>query len=79
MLSLSTSSSLRLMSGANLPPIVAWNKPVTSGLNFSKSNLSPDLVSSLVFYRRTRKVFKSWSLPMSAPGKLLVLWTVTPH
>ena len=37
------SLSLRLMSGANFPPIVAWNVPATSGfLNKSRSNLSLD-------------------------------------
>ena len=47
--------SLRLMSGANFPPIVAWNLPATSGfLNLSRSNLSLDWL--FVFFRRTRKV-----------------------
>ena len=37
------SSSLRLMSGANFPPIVAWNLPAKSGSpNLSRSNLSLD-------------------------------------
>ena len=78
MLSLSMLSSLTLMSGANFPPIVAGNVLATSGfLNFSRLNLSFDWFDLLVFFRRTRKVIitKSWSLPMSAPGKLLVLWT----
>ena len=137
--------SLRLMSGANFPPIVAWNLPATSGfLNLSRSTLSLDWVGFFVFFRRTRKVIitrtrgykiewssacssfvrfmlnfmlniehenvlksfitsglcsdqelcslepenvlkkfynlgaRSWSLPMSAPGKLLVLLTLTP-
>ena len=81
MLSMSISSSLRLMSGANFLPIVAWNVPATSGfLNLSRSNLSLDWVGFLVFFKRTRKVIstRSWSLPMSTPGKLLVLWTLTP-
>ena len=34
MLSRSISSSLRLMSGANFPPIVAWNVPATFFFNF---------------------------------------------
>ena len=49
--------SLRVMSGANFPPIVAWNLPATSGfLNLSRSILSLDWVGFLVFFRRTRKV-----------------------
>ena len=41
MVSMSMSSSLSPMSGANLPPIVAWEVQATSGsLNFSKSNLA---------------------------------------
>ena len=49
--------SLRLMSGAYFPPIVAWNLPATSGfLNLSRSNLSLDWIGFLVFFRRTRKV-----------------------
>ena len=81
MLSVSMLSSLRLMSGANFPPVVAGNVPATSGcLNLSRSNLSLDWVGFYVFFRRTRKVIitRSWALPMSAPGKLLVLWTLTP-
>ena len=57
MLSMSLSSSLGLMSGANFPPIIAWNVPATSGfLILSRSNLSLDWVGFLVFFRRTRKV-----------------------
>ena len=49
--------SPRLMSGANFPPIVAWNLPATSGfLKLSRSNLSLNWVGFLVFFRRTRKV-----------------------
>ena len=45
------------MSGANFPPIVAWNLPATSGfLNLSRSNLSLDWVGFFIFFRRTRKV-----------------------
>ena len=56
MLSMSMSSSLRLMSGANFPPIVAWNVPATSGfLSFSRSNLSLDLVGFLVILQTNSK------------------------
>ena len=81
MLSMSMSLILKLIGDVNFSAVVAWNAPATSGvLNFSKSNLSLDWVGFLVFFRRTRNVIipKSWSLPMSAPGKLLVLWTLTP-
>ena len=52
----------------------------TSGsLNFSRSNLSLGWFGFLALFRRTRKVItRSWSLPMSAPGKILVIWMLTP-
>ena len=69
------------MSGVNFPHIVAWEVHATSGsLNFSRSNLSLGWFGFLTFFRWTRKVIitRSWSLPMSAPEKLLVLWMLTP-
>ena len=81
MVSMSMSSSLSPMSGANFPPIVAWKVQATSGsLSFSRSNLSLGWFGFLAFFRRTWKVIitRSWSLPMSAPGKLLVLWMLIP-
>ena len=46
----------------------------------SGSNLSRSLISFYAFFRRTQKVITtgSWSIPMSAPGNLLVLWMFTP-
>ena len=53
----------------------------TSGfLSFSRSNLSLCWFGFLAFFRRTQKIIItwSWSFPVSAPGKLLVLWMLTP-
>ena len=46
MLSLSMSSSLRLMSGANYPPTFAWNA-ISGFLDVFGSNLSVDWVGFL--------------------------------
>ena len=44
------------------------------------SNLSLGWFGFLAFFKRTRKaiITRPWSLPMSAPGKLLVLCILTP-
>ena len=75
MVSMSMSSLLSPMSGANFPPTVAWKVQAISGsLSVSRSNLSLGWFAFLAFFRRTRKVSitRPWSLPMSAPGKLLI-------
>ena len=79
--SMSVSSLLMKVRGANLPLIIAWKVSNTLGsFSFSRSNLSHVCFSLLVFFRRRRKVIisKSWSLPVSAPGKLRVLAMFTP-
>ena len=81
MLSISMSSSLSPMSGANFPPIVARKLQAASGsLSYLRSKLSLGWFDFLAAFRRTRKVniTRSWSLPMSVQGKLLVLWMLTP-
>ena len=80
MVLMSMSSSLSLTSGANFPPMVARKLQATSGsLNFSRSNLSLGWFGFHVF-KQTRKfiITRPWSLPMSAPAKLLVPWMLTP-
>ena len=51
-------------------------KPYLGPSASQDQNLSLGWFGFLAFFRRTRKVIitRSWSLPMSAPGKLLVLW-----
>ena len=79
--SMSVSSLLMMVRGANLPPTIAWKVSNTLGsLSFSRSNLSLVCFGLLIFFRRRQKVIisKSWSLPMSAPGKFCVLAMFTP-
>ena len=79
--SMSVSSLLMMVRGANLPPIIAWRVSNMLGFfSFSRSNLSLVRFGLLIFFRRRRKVIisKPWSLPMSAPGKLSVLAMFTP-
>ena len=81
MVLMSMSLSLRPTSGVNFPHIVAWKLHAGSrSLNFSRTNLSLGWFGFLTSFRWTRKVIitRSWSLPMFAPGKLLVLWMLTP-
>ena len=55
--------------------IIAWKvSNMLGSFSFSRSNLSLVCFGLLIFLRRRRKVIisKSWSLPMSAPGKLHV-------
>ena len=56
--------------------IIAWMVPNTSGhFSFSRTNLSLLCPGLLILFRRKWKVIisKSWSLPVSAPGKFRVL------
>ena len=75
-------SSLSIMvRGANFPLITAWKVSNTLGsFSFSRSDLSLVYFCLLILFRRRWKVIisKSWSLPVSAPGKLCVLAMFTP-
>ena len=74
--SMSVSSLLMMVRGANFPPIIAWKVTNTLGsFSFSRSNLSLVCVGVLILSRQRWKVIisKSWSLPVSVPGKLRVL------
>ena len=74
-ISMSMSES-RMESAANFPPIFAWKISATSGsFSFSRSNLILVLHCFFALFRCKLKVIltSSWSLPMSAPGKLRVL------
>ena len=64
-----------MVRGANFLPIIAGKVSNTLGsFGFSRSNLSLECFGLLIRFRRRWKVIcKSWSLPMSAPGKLRVL------
>ena len=69
-------SELRSSSGVNFPPILACNASKTSGsISLSTLNLIFVGPSFVDFFRRSQRVIitKSWSLPMSAPEKHLVL------
>ena len=71
--SMSVPSASRMVSAANFPPIIAWKASATSGsFSFSRSNLILAWPSFLTLFRCSLKVImtSSWSLPMSAPGKL---------
>ena len=73
---MSVSSASRMVSAANFPLIIAWKASATSGFfSFSRSNLIVAWPSFLTLFRCSFKVIttSSWSLPMSAPGKLRVL------
>ena len=62
--------------GANFPPVIAWKVSNTlASFSFSMSNLNLVCFGLLILFIRRWKVIinKSWSLPMSAPGKLRVL------
>ena len=75
-------SSLSMMErGANFPSIIAWKVSNTLGsFSFSRSNLCHVCFGLLILFRRRLKVIsKSWSLPMSAPGKLRALVMFTPY
>ena len=79
--SMSASLFFVMVRGANFPPIIAWKVSNTLGtVSFSRSNLSLVCFGLLILFRRRWKVIiiKSWSLPMSAPGKLRVLALFTP-
>ena len=57
MVSMTMSSPISPMSGANFPPIVARKVQATSGsLSFSRSNRSDGWFGFLDFFKRTRKV-----------------------
>ena len=74
--SMSVPSASRMVSAANFPPIIAWKASATSGsFSFSRSNLILAWTCFLTLFRCSLKVImtSSWSLPMSAPGKLRVL------
>ena len=74
--SMSVPSASRMVSAANFHPIIAWKAYATSGsVSFSKSNLILVCPCFLTLFRCSLKVImtSSWSLPMSAPGKLRVL------
>ena len=59
-----------MVRGANLPPIIAWKVSNTlRAFSFSRSNLSLVCFGLLIFFRRRRKVSKSWLLPMSDSWK----------
>ena len=78
MASASPSSSSR---GPNVPHILTSNKLEMFGsLSLSKLNLSLVFLAFFDPLSRTRKVImtKSWSLPMSAPGNVLVFALLTP-
>ena len=63
--SMSVSSLLMMVRGANLPPIIAWKVSNTLGSSsFSRSNLSLVCFGLLILFRRRWKVIisKSWSL-----------------
>ena len=79
--SMSVSSLFIMVRGANSPIIIAWKVSNTLGsFSFSRSNLSLVCFGLLNLFKRMWMVIisKSWSLPMSAPGKLLVLALFTP-
>ena len=79
--SMSVSSLLMMVRDATFPPFIAWEVSNTLGFfSFSRSNVSLMCFGSLILFRRRWKVIitKSWSLPMSAPGKLRVLALFTP-
>ena len=79
--SMSVSSLLMMVRGANFLPIIAWKVSNTLGsFSFSRSNLSLVHFGLLILFRQRWKLIisKSWSLPMSAPGKLHVLAMFTP-
>ena len=60
--SMSVSSLLMMVRGANLLPFIAWKVSNTLGsFSFSRSNLSLVCFGLLVFYRRRRKVIISKS------------------
>ena len=74
-ISMSMSEST-MESAANFPPIFAREISATSGsFNFSRSNLILVMHSFFALFRCNLKVSmtSSWSLPISAPGKLRVL------
>ena len=66
-------SESRMESAAKFPPIYAWKLSATSG-----SNLILVMHCFFALFRCNFKVSmtSSWSLPMSAPGKLRVLANV---
>ena len=72
--SISVSWFSRARRGANYPPIVAWKISAMFGsLSFSRLNLNLMLPWFLTLLRRSLDIITcSWSLPMSALGKLLV-------
>ena len=74
---MSKSMSLSSMErAANFPPIIAWKTSATCGsFSLSTSNLILACPCFLVLFKCSLKVIitSSWSLPMLAPGKLLVL------
>ena len=75
------SSLLMMVRGANFPPIIAWKVSNTlRSVSFSRLNLSLVCFGLQILLRRRWKIIicKSWSLPMSAPGKLRVLAMFTP-
>ena len=78
---MSVSSLLMMVRGANLLPIIAWKVSNTLGsFSFLRSNLILVCLGLLILFRRRWKIIisKSWSLSMSAPGKLRVLALFTP-
>ena len=79
--SLTVSSLFMMVRGANFPPFIAWKLSNTLGsFSFSRSNLSLVRFGLQILFRRRWKVIisKSWSLPLSAPGKFRVLAMFTP-
>ena len=79
--SMSVSSLLMMVRGANFPPIIAWKVSNTLGsFSFLRSNLSLVCFGLLILFMLRWKVIisKSWSLLMSAHGKLRVLAMFTP-
>ena len=79
--SMSVYSLFMMVRGANFPPIIACKVSNTLGsFSFSGSNFSLVCFGLLILFRQRQKVIisKSWSLPMSAPGKLCVLALFTP-
>ena len=77
----SVSSLYVMVKCISFPLIRAWKVSRTLGsFNFSRSELSLLCSGSQIVFRRRCKVTinKSWSLPVSAPGKLRVLALFTP-
>ena len=76
MVLMSMSLSIRLMSGANFPSNVACLERAWLPNLGPLASQDPNLgwIGFLTFFRRTRNfvITRSRSLPMSAPGKLLV-------